>query len=1010
MQAALQRSVQSSVRESLQASLHAELAEVKRALRAAEEHASIDRKRADARHSSLLSSVEANAAAAKEKVDKTNADASTLLEQAQAQAQAHAKEASARAEAATTEARAAVAARLEAEAAMRERERHLERLRAEHSSIIQKAEEATAAKLAKVTEQAEKSLAESHADAAKQFAAAAAEADAQKRAAAREKAVELSTLARELSKAEAQAGAAHEAGEAAAEARLRPELSKSSEAARDYAREMAELESATSEIAAAKAAVEAERSAVEAEREASRAEVEHWKRLAREQLAAEREALVADMETMRIAAGREAASEALEREAAELLAQREQLAAERLQMDATSLTLSREAAAARTELGQMEESARLSREAMAAQWKALEDERTAIAALLERDRQAYADALHRERESAAKAFAAAEASHVDVAATLRQQLAQATMDASAVGSLRLALASEKEQHEAAVAALNDARSKATHLEHDLSEAGPSGAIMKSLTTELRLVEAELRRSKESEAVALAARSESDHVMRSAFEQLSVEAAAAKGIADERVATVEGEAAYHRETLSRQLHEARSALDVATANLVAEQSAVFALRGMMLVADADVAAMRGAAAHYAALGGEEVGALREAVSRTEVSRREAVEAERRRCDALLDRERDKFDAMLTQLRESSFSVQAKLSSQLAWLSDALDERTRELHAEREGFDVALAKEREATAAAHEASRRVLAEVADRQAARHAAEVSEQGAAMEAQLAVEREAFLEQLVDHKEINAHLADARAEARAAKLELADVRERHKQEAAAWEQETARLRTELQAERDALSDAPRRVGAEAEERHATALARLRHEHERERERDAMSVSSLETQLASITAAIARERELHLAERERWEERLRDLDAKVKAERLNDVRSTTSDLEQQLAEAQQAEEAVRRRLRAVTASAQAEVERGTEQVSELHDARQRQLRLEHTQLAELHAQSSSALKSMADQREALRLEAEAHRRTQESLLQLHETMQKERDSFAMEMAGDRDARVRACIM
>ena len=59
-------------------------------------------------------------------------------------------------------------------------------------------------------------------------------------------------------------------------------------------------------------------------------------------------------------------------------------------------------------------------------------------------------------------------------------------------------------------------------------------------------------------------------------------------------------------------------------------------------------------------------------------------------------------------------------------------------------------------------------------------------MEAQLAVEREAFLEQLVDHKEINTHLADARAEARAAKLELADVRERHKEEARTWAAEAA--------------------------------------------------------------------------------------------------------------------------------------------------------------------------------------------------------------------------------
>ena len=68
------------------------------------------------------------------------------------------------------------------------------------------------------------------------------------------------------------------------------------------------------------------------------------------------------------------------------------------------------------------------------------------------------------------------------------------------------------------------------------------------------------------------------------------------------------------------------------------------------------------------------------------------------------------------------------------------------------------ERENTSAAHEAARRVLAEVADRQAARHAAEVREQGAAMEAQLAVEREAFLEQLVDHKEMHGLRTAARS------------------------------------------------------------------------------------------------------------------------------------------------------------------------------------------------------------------------------------------------------------
>ena len=141
--------------------------------------------------------------------------------------------------------------------------------------------------------------------------------------------------------------------------------------------------------------------------------------------------------------------------------------------------------------------------------------------------------------------------------------------------------------------------------------------------------------------------------------------------------------------------------------------------MLLVADADVAAMRGAAAHYAALGGDEAGQLREALSKAEVRQRDAVEAERRRRRALLNAEVNNFDGMMSAASRVVVGA-GKLSSQLAWLQDALDEKTKQLHAEREGFDVALAKEREATAAAHESSRsRVLAEVADRlaRATRH-----------------------------------------------------------------------------------------------------------------------------------------------------------------------------------------------------------------------------------------------------------------------------------------------------
>ena len=152
------------------------------------------------------------------------------------------------------------------------------------------------------------------------------------------------------------------------------------------------------------------------------------------------------------------------------------------------------------------------------------------------------------------------------------------------------------------------------------------------------------------------------------------AGSATMLADERIRSVESEATWHKATLEAQLAQSRAALELATKSLLAEQasasslllpsppfpslllpsdsfgpflpsnfspplasslpwppsplrsstpsssrsqSAVFTLRSMLLVADADVAAMRGAAAHYAALGGEEAGALREALSHAEV---------------------------------------------------------------------------------------------------------------------------------------------------------------------------------------------------------------------------------------------------------------------------------------------------------------------------------------------------------------------------------------------------------
>ena len=935
LKAQIPRTVEASVKESLQTSLHAELADVKRSLRTAEEHAGIERSAAHNRHGALLKSVEASLRASKDAASSTTSEAQSLLRQAQKEAQA------------------AVVAKLEAESAAKEADKELTKT-------------AAALEAAKADAVARVEAANSDARAAKAQSSAWAMALAR----------DIAMVEMEAASANTKLAEARAEGEAAAEARLRSEIAQSTALGNNYAQEMAALEVATAELAAAKAAVEAERKSVESERDAGRAEVDQGKRLAREQLQAEREQLVADMEAMRLQAGTEAASEALHKQAGELMAQREQIAAERLQMDAQTLALSREAAAARAELAQVEESNRLSHESIAAQYRALEEERAEIGNLLERDRNAYADALRKERESAAAAFASAEASHLESASLLRQELAEAQ----------------------AVAYALRANSRASTASVDV--------LVASLAQEVRSLEDEVRRARESEAIALGAQLHSEKVMGAAFEQLSAEAAAAKGIADERIAAVESEAAWQRDNLGRQLDAARSTLEATTSDLIAEQSAVFALRGMLLVADADVAAMRGAAAHYAALGGDEAGQLREALSKAEVRQRDAVEAERRRCDALLNAEVNNFDGMMSRLRESSYAVQAKLSSQLAWLQDALDEKTKQLHAEREGFDVALAKEREATAAAHESSRRVLAEVADRQAARHAAEISEQGAAMEAQLSVEREAFLEQLVDHKEINAHLADARAEARAAKLELAELRARHKEEREEWAAEAAKGRAEMAA----LVAAPNVPLQLAEERHAAAILRLEELHNQDRARDAKAIASLESQLTGVNESLERERVLHAGERGRMEHHIGELETRVAAERLKDANRTASELEEQLAEAQRGEDLLRNRLRAVTAAAQAEVDRGTTQIGELHDARQRQLRLEHTQLAELHAQSSTALKAMADQREALRTEADAHRRTQEQLLALHETMQRERDAFAQEMAGDRDARAQLPIL
>ncbi|KOO28952.1 hypothetical protein Ctob_006482 [Chrysochromulina tobinii] len=515
-----------------------------------------------------------------------------------------------------------------------------------------------------------------------------------------------------------------------------------------------------------------------------------------------------------------------------------------------------------------------------------------------------------------------------------------------------------------------------------------------------------------------------------LEQAEYIARAAKALADEHIETVQAEAQWQNESLKRQLAEARGALELASAQYLSEQSAVFSLRAMLLVADADVAAMRGAAAHYAALGGEEAGALREALSHAEVSKREAIEAERRRSDAWMEKEREHFGATLHHVREASFAATSKLSSQLDWLSDALEDKSRQLLAEREAFESALAKEREATNAARDASRRVLQEVADRQAARHALELTQQGHTMEAQLSVEREAFLEQLVDRKDLQNSLADARAECRAAKLALVDAQQAHQVEA-------ARLLAQLAEAREggggAGSSGAVAVAAQKDAAHADALRSLTEQHQaatralqesfvRERQTYERREAQLTDEIEALETALERER------------------ASKDTEPASPIRRPASDAQQQTSP--RATSPTRpfkgeqgRFGHAALAQGKGDAQQQTSpegkpsskdwggQASLAEGYRDAQLQETRTlgemQLARLHA----------DQREAMQLEAEGARRRSEALASQLDAMrreldatQKERDAYSSQLEtiqkeidaysdkGDADARVQLPLL
>ena len=74
-------------------------------------------------------------------------------------------------------------------------------------------------------------------------------------------------------------------------------------------------------------------------------------------------------------------------------------------------------------------------------------------------------------------------------------------------------------------------------------------------------------------------------------------------------------------------------------------------------------------------------------------------------------------------------------------------------ERSEASDAILREREAAAAARGEANRVVEHLSEQQAVRHIEEMEQTGAAMQRQLASERETFLTQLIEHKELHTKL-----------------------------------------------------------------------------------------------------------------------------------------------------------------------------------------------------------------------------------------------------------------
>mmetsp|Transcript_73912 Transcript_73912/g.203492 ORF Transcript_73912/g.203492 Transcript_73912/m.203492 type:complete len:390 (+) Transcript_73912:149-1318(+) len=364
--------------------------------------------------------------------------------------------------------------------------------------------------------------------------------------------------------------------------------------------------------------------------------------------------------------------------------------------------------------------------------------------------------------------------------------------------------------------------------------------------------------------------------------------------------------------------------------------------------------------------------------------------------------------------------ARQRAQVEWLTASLDERNRQLENERDERAAALGSARADAHAAREEAARAVELLSEKQATRHVEEMEAAGAAMQRQIAGERQAYLQQLQEHKELHGQLVQARAEARSGRVDVAELRSRLEGMAHLLQDEQAASRAALDEERRVwrerqAEDAERAGEAttrELEMREEVAAAHIAALAEAKRAFDDATAAwgterqALQQLSASLREANTRMQEDAAADAARFELLLREQAEKDAALRASGARKNVEQLEREISQAERHEEALRGRLRAMHAAAQDELEQKSHGLMALHDSQLHQLRVDHAQLAELHAQAGVALRSVTEHRDAMRAEVEAHRVTQRQLVEMQAALQKERELYVAAGGGEALERAR----